>query len=233
MTFPTFSHFSRKLCLHVAMFRCVKTELLRWVTRNLPIKENHVMQLQKSNCELELTKIRLIFPTIRIKLWNEREILSSESILNLLTARVQIHNLPLEFLNQIRLGYILFILSLAFMVAYIYAPFPNYKQFIKHDWNLRKSLLHYGVKTCLKSYVNCYHNWFKCFQFSEKWNMFISKKNWTPCNIVHVLNISTWRKRGVAYNPLFIIPGFFLHFSLEPSYGYLRFEGNGKIPLGR
>ena len=47
------------------------------------------------------------------------------------------------------------------------------------------------------------------------------------------LNISTWRKRGVASNPLFIIPGFFLHFSLEPSYGYLRFEGNGKIPLGR
>ncbi len=48
-----------------------------------------------------------------------------------------------------------------------------------------------------------------------------------------ILNISTWRKRGVASNPLFIIPGFFLHFSLEPSYGYLRFEGNGKIPLGR
>ena len=36
-----------------------------------------------------------------------------------------------------------------------------------------------------------------------------------------------------ASKPLFIIPGFFLHFSLEPSYGYLRFEGNGKIPLGR
>ena len=26
------------------------------------------------------------------------------------------------------------------------------------------------------------------------------------------------RKRGVASTPLFIIPGFFLHFSLEPSY---------------
>ena len=38
---------------------------------------------------------------------------------------------------------------------------------------------------------------------------------------------------GLASNPLFIIPGFFLHFSLELSYGYLRFEGNGKIPLGR
>ena len=33
--------------------------------------------------------------------------------------------------------------------------------------------------------------------------------------------------------PLFIIPGFSLHFPLELSYGYLRFEGNGKIPLGR
>jgi hypothetical protein len=33
-------------------------------------------------------------------------------------------------------------------------------------------------------------------------------------------------------NPLFIIPGFFLHFSLESSYGYLSFEGNGKIPSG-
>ena len=43
----------------------------------------------------------------------------------------------------------------------------------------------------------------------------------------------TWRKRDLASNPLFIIPGFFLHFSLELSYGYLRFEGNGKIPLGR
>ena len=48
-----------------------------------------------------------------------------------------------------------------------------------------------------------------------------------------LFNISNWRKRGVASNPLLIIPGFFLHFSLEPSYGYFRFEGNGKIPLGR
>ena len=48
-----------------------------------------------------------------------------------------------------------------------------------------------------------------------------------------ILNISTWRKSGLASNPLFIIPGFFLHISLELSYGYLRFEGNGKIPLGR
>ena len=49
----------------------------------------------------------------------------------------------------------------------------------------------------------------------------------------YFINRSSWRKRGVASTPLLMIPGFFLHFSLEPSYGYLRFEGNGKIPLGR
>ena len=47
------------------------------------------------------------------------------------------------------------------------------------------------------------------------------------------LNRSSRRKRGMASNPLFIIPDFFLHFPNELSYGYLRFEGNGKIPLGR
>ena len=47
------------------------------------------------------------------------------------------------------------------------------------------------------------------------------------------LNRLCWRKRGLASNPLFIIPGFSLHFPWELSYGYLRFEGNGKIPLGR
>ena len=52
-------------------------------------------------------------------------------------------------------------------------------------------------------------------------------------NTQFCINISNWRKRGVASNPLLIIPGFSLHFSLEPSYGYLRFEGNGKIPLGK
>ena len=49
----------------------------------------------------------------------------------------------------------------------------------------------------------------------------------------YTFNISTWRKSGSASNPLFILPGFFLHFLLELSYGYLWFEGNGKIPLGR
>ena len=37
----------------------------------------------------------------------------------------------------------------------------------------------------------------------------------------------------MASNPLFIIPDFVLHFPNELSYGYLRFEGNGKIPLER
>ena len=43
---------------------------------------------------------------------------------------------------------------------------------------------------------------------------------------------SSRRKRGVASNPLFIICTrlFFLHFPNRLSYGYLRFEGNGKIP---
>ena len=46
-------------------------------------------------------------------------------------------------------------------------------------------------------------------------------------------NRSSRRKRGMASNPLFIIPDFFLHFPNELCYGYLRFEGNGKISLGR
>ena len=37
----------------------------------------------------------------------------------------------------------------------------------------------------------------------------------------------------MASNPLLIIPDFSLHFPKELSYDYLRFEGNGKIPLGR
>ena len=46
-------------------------------------------------------------------------------------------------------------------------------------------------------------------------------------------NRSSRRKRGIASNPLFIIPDFFLHFPNELCYGYIRFEGNGKIPVGR
>ena len=36
----------------------------------------------------------------------------------------------------------------------------------------------------------------------------------------------------MAFNPLLIITDLFLHFPNELCYGYLRFEGNGKIPLG-
>ena len=44
----------------------------------------------------------------------------------------------------------------------------------------------------------------------------------------------TYRLGGKeAVQPQNGIPGFILHFPLEPSYGYLRFERNGKIPLGR
>jgi hypothetical protein len=49
----------------------------------------------------------------------------------------------------------------------------------------------------------------------------------------NLLNRSSGRKRGMASTPLFIIPDFFLHFPNELSYGYLRFEGNRKIPLER
>ena len=48
-----------------------------------------------------------------------------------------------------------------------------------------------------------------------------------------VLNRSSRRKRSMVSTPLFIMPDFFLHFPNEVCYGYLRFEGNGKIPLGR
>ena len=38
-------------------------------------------------------------------------------------------------------------------------------------------------------------------------------------------------EKRLGVQPKTGIPGFILHFALEPSYGYLRFEGNGKIPL--
>ena len=41
-------------------------------------------------------------------------------------------------------------------------------------------------------------------------------------------------ERGMAgVHPQNGIPGFSLHFPKEPSYGYLKFEGNRIIPLGR
>ena len=49
----------------------------------------------------------------------------------------------------------------------------------------------------------------------------------------HTLNRWSRRKRGMPSNPLFIIPDFLLHFPNKLCYGYLRFEGNWKIPLGR
>ena len=50
---------------------------------------------------------------------------------------------------------------------------------------------------------------------------------------MNILNRWSGRKSGLASNPLFIIPGFSLHFPWELSYGYLWFKGNMKIPLGR
>ena len=40
------------------------------------------------------------------------------------------------------------------------------------------------------------------------------------------------RKRGMVSNPLFIIPDFFCIFPITLLW-LLRFEGNGKIPMGR
>ena len=40
-------------------------------------------------------------------------------------------------------------------------------------------------------------------------------------------------KKRLGVQPTFHNTTFFLHFPNELSYGYLRFEGNGKIPLGR
>ena len=43
------------------------------------------------------------------------------------------------------------------------------------------------------------------------------------------INRLSRRKRGMASNPLFIIPEFFLYFLNELCYGYIRFEENGKF----
>ena len=45
--------------------------------------------------------------------------------------------------------------------------------------------------------------------------------------------IIVFEEKRLGFQPQNGIPGFILYFPLEPSYGYLRFEGNGKIPLGR
>ena len=43
-----------------------------------------------------------------------------------------------------------------------------------------------------------------------------------------LINNRFLRKRGMEY-----LPGFSLNFPKELSYGYLKFEGNGKISLGK
>ena len=47
------------------------------------------------------------------------------------------------------------------------------------------------------------------------------------------LNIPNSVERGLASTPLFILPGFSLHFPLAILHGYLWLKGIGKIPLGR
>ena len=42
------------------------------------------------------------------------------------------------------------------------------------------------------------------------------------------------RERGMASTPkMEYVPGFYFHFPKELSYGYLRFEGNGKNLSGK
>ena len=61
----------------------------------------------------------------------------------------------------------------------------------------------------------------------------LTKRPNTEIEYIVFFNRSSRRKRGTASNPLFIIPDFFLHFPNELCNGYLKFEGNGKISLGR
>ena len=62
--------------------------------------------------------------------------------------------------------------------------------------------------------------------YNTSFNRYIEVTNY----ICICFNRLSRRKRGMASKPLFIISDFFLHFSNELCYGYLRFEGNGKIP---
>ena len=52
---------------------------------------------------------------------------------------------------------------------------------------------------------------------------------------IEPLNNRFLRESGMAASTLKMeyIPVLFFHFPKELSYGYIRFEGNGKIPLGR
>ena len=47
--------------------------------------------------------------------------------------------------------------------------------------------------------------------------------------VIHLTTVFWGKRHGVQ--PQNGLPGFSLHFPEELGYGYLRFEGNGKIPL--
>ena len=69
---------------------------------------------------------------------------------------------------------------------------------------------------------------------SKKWAVFdlCLILNWHT-NFVILFNNRFLRERGMASNPKMEYQVFSLHFPKELSYGYLRFEGNWKIPLER
>ena len=93
-----------------------------------------------------------------------------------------------------------------------------------------------GKNICIIKYI--LHNWNLdiCKHFSQNQKQHNSAKiiNRADKNWAHfrIFNRSSRRKKGITSNLLFIIPDFFCIFPMK-CYGNLRFEGNGKIPLGR
>ena len=72
-------------------------------------------------------------------------------------------------------------------------------------------------------------------QFSSPWFEFLNHLVVMGVNPILLFKSSGpkqqfFERKRHGVQPLNGIPGFSLHFSKELSYGYLRFEGNGKIP---
>ena len=92
------------------------------------------------------------------------------------------------------------------------------------------------IKVLSSLFVRFYLKLFWYWQILICKNKFIYEESVSGADTYHYLKkLNRWsrRKRGMAYTQIFIIPELFLNFPNELSYGYLRFEGNGKILLGR
>ena len=103
--------------------------------------------------------------------------------------------------------------------AFVYSQNRKFNQF-PFLFNFYKYLGGFCRKTCSFFFAN-----FNIFylSFTELFHGISS---------IHLrFNNRFLRERGMASNPkMEDIPGFSLYFPKELSYGYLRFEGNGKIP---